>query len=434
MKIRRLLALCALLLAGCAALEPVETEGALTPALDQTPGTEAAGPTAGPGTPETGSPGPGTSGSGPVTLRLWLPPRFSPDPNTEAGALLKARLDEFALLHPGIRITVRIKGEGGPGGMVASLEAVAGAVPESLPDLVLISRLEMERAARAALLTPFTEPLNDDWYDYARSLAGLDQNIYGLPFAGDALVLVYRPDVVPSPPKDWTTTLAASTPLLFSAASPRSYFTLALYQAAGGELQDPAGRPFLDITVLTALLDFYAAAAAAGVFSEETALDAPDETAVYQSFREGRTDMAVIWVSERLNDVSGNIAATLPPTVSAIPYSLATGWMWSLSNPDPERLLLSIELAEFLTAPDFLARWTYTVGVLPPRVSALAGWPDGPEASLGSRLVLSAHRLPPLEVVEAVGPALQAAVEAVLAGELTAAEAAQMAATRVNGP
>jgi ABC-type glycerol-3-phosphate transport system substrate-binding protein len=144
--------------------------------------------------------------------------------------------------------------------------------------------------------------------------------------------------------------------------------------------------------------------------------------------------MAVTWLSDRLTDDSGNIAATTLPTVSAVPYTLVTGWMWALSNPDPERARLSSELAVFLTAPDFLSAWTFAAGVLPPRAAALAGWPEGPEAALASRLVLSAHLLPPLAVVEETGPALQAAVEAVLLGELTPTEAAAAAALRVNGP
>jgi ABC-type glycerol-3-phosphate transport system substrate-binding protein len=433
MRFRRLLALLALFLAGCTVLNPPPTEGVFTPSPEALPGTEPTVATSGPGTPDRAPTETGPAGTGLVTLRLWLPPRFSPDPATEAGALLKARLDEFALLHPGIRITVRVKGERGPGGMVASLAAVAGAVPESLPDLVLIPRLEMERAVGAGLLSPFTEPLDVDWYDFARSLAGIDQGIYGLPFAGDALVVVYRPDVILEPPRDWTTTIAGATPLLFSAASPEAYFTFALYQAAGGSLTDADGRPFLDPPVVAALLDFYAQAAAAGIFTE-AALAAADETAVYTSFRDGEAEMAVTWVSNRLNDDSGNIAATALPTVSAVPYTLIKGWMWALSNPDPERARLAAELAAFLTAPEFLSAWTYAAGVLPPRASALAGWPDGAEASLASRIVLSAHLLPPLDAVEEAGPALQQAVEAVLAGELTPGEAAEAAALRVNGP
>jgi ABC-type glycerol-3-phosphate transport system substrate-binding protein len=389
-------------------------------------------PTTEPGTPDPEATSTGTAGTGLVTLRLWMPPQFSPDPNTEAGALLKARLDEFALLHPGIRITVRVKGESGPGGMVASLGAVSGAVPESLPDLVLISRPEMERAAGAGLLIPYAEPPDIDWYDFARSLAGLGQDFYGLPFAGDALVLIYRPDVILAPPKDWTTTVTSPTSLLFSAASLQSYFTFALYEAAGGRLEDENGLPYLDQPVLTALLDFYAQGASEGIIPAG-ALTSQDEAAVYQSFANGEADMAITWVSNRLNDESGNIAASALPTVSSVPYTLLTGWMWALSNPEPERARLASELAVFLTVPEFLADWTYAAGVLPLRASALAGWPEGPEASLASRIVLSAHLLPPLAVVEETGPALQAAVLAVLSGELTASEAAEAAALKVNG-
>jgi ABC-type glycerol-3-phosphate transport system substrate-binding protein len=283
------------------------------------------------------------------------------------------------------------------------------------------------------LLIPFTEPLDLDWYDFARLLAEQDGAVYGLPFAGDALVLVYRPDVVLSPPKDWTTTISSPAPLLFPGASQASYLSLALYEAAGGVLLDPDGRPGLSTPVLSALLDFYAGAVDAGVMTAAS-VEIQNESASYESFRTGEVDLAVTWASNRLNDVSGNIAATALPTVSAVPYTLVTGWMWALSNPDTERARLSAELAAFLTAPEFLAAWTYAAGAIPPRASALAGWPAGVDAALASRLVLAAHPLPPLAVLETTGPALQAAVEAVLLGDLSPAEAAEAAALRVNGP
>jgi ABC-type glycerol-3-phosphate transport system substrate-binding protein len=443
---RRLTALFALLiLAGCSLSGPSPTEEPVTPAPEMPAGSASSEPAGSPGTPgpvPIGADPTATSpaGTGLLTLRLWVPPRFAPDPATEAGALLKARLDEFSLLHPGIRITVRVKGEEGPGGMVASLDAIGGAVPESLPDLVLIPRLEMERAAGAGLLAPFPEPLEVDWYDFARALAvlaGQDGTVYGLPFAGDALVMVYRPGTVLDPPRDWTTTAASPSPLLFAGASPNALFTLAQYRAAGGDLLDPEGRPFLDLPVLTALLEFYAAAGAAGAISPAS-LIAGDEAAVYQAFLDGGADLAVAWVSDPLNDAfgvsAGAIAATALPTVSAVPYTPVTGWMWALSNPDPGRLEIAADLAVFLTAPEFLAAWTFAAGVLPPRAAALANWPEGDEAALASRIVLSAHPLPPLEVVEETGPALQAAVEAVLTGELTPAGAAETAVLRVNGP
>lgn len=371
--------------------------------------------------------------SGPVTLRVWLPPQFSPNPAGEAGQLLGQRLDEFALLHPGIRITVRLKEEQGAGGMVSSLAATADAVPEALPDLVLIPRLELERAVQGRLLQPFDLPLEPEWYDFARSLASVDGTVYGRPFAADALVQLYRPTVILDPPRDWTTTINTGLPLLFAGGSQNALFTLALYEAAGGQLLDAAGQVHVDRTTLAALFKFFADSARAGVFTETIAQIAT-ASEVHDRFDSGETDLAITWVSYELPELDSSTGVTGLPTVTNVPYSLVNGWMWALTNPDPTRMALAEELADFLTTPEFLSAWTEAAGYLPPRSDALSAWPNSPETSLVSRLVLSAHPLPPLRVVEQAGPAIQQLILPVLSGEMTPAEAAAAVVGRVNVP
>lgn len=419
-------------LQACSLLEPAQEP--ITPAVSETPAE--ATPADSAATPADGTPEADetpTGPTGPLTMRIWLPPQFSPNRDNPAGALLAARLEEFALLHPGIRITVRIKAETGPGGLVSSLSATGSAVPDALPDLVLIPRLELDRAVRNRLVLPFTAPLDEDWYEFATSLATINQGVYGLPFATDALVMLYRPAVILDPPKDWTTTLNTTTPLLFAGGSPNALFTFALYSAAGGRLQDDALRPFLDEAALTALLDFFTEANNAGIFAEQTGLIG-DENIVYQSFAAGQTDMAVTWVSNRFQNPDDSVAATGLPTVSSRPYTLVKGWLWAVSNPDPTRQALAEELAVFLTAPEFMASWTATAGYLPPRAAALSLWADSPEAALASRIVLSANPLPPLEVVEKTGPVLQQALADVFSGTILPIDAARTAIGKVNSP
>jgi ABC-type glycerol-3-phosphate transport system substrate-binding protein len=421
--------------ASCTVLESLQpTE---SPVLEnQTPaaGTPAAEtPLPSEGTPSAEATPEETINSGPVTLRIWLPPQFIPDPNSEAGALLDSRLSEFELLHPGIRITVRMKAETGPGGIVSSLSATRNAVPEALPDLVLIPRTEMERAARSQLLLPFIEPLEADWYDFARSLATINQSVYGIPFATDALVLLYRPEVILDPPKDWTTTINSNTPILFAGGAKDALFTFALYSAAGGKLMDENQRPFIDEATLKALLTFYQDAQVAGVLAEQTN-QITNENVVYQSFQNQETDMAVTWVSNSFKNSDEFAAASGLPTVSSKPYTLATGWLWAVSNPDPARQSLATGLANFLTTPEFLSAWTAASGYLPPRAEALNLWADSPEASLASRVVLSANPLPPIDVIEKAGPELQQAILDVLGGDVSPAEAAQKAVGKINSP
>ena len=122
----------------------------------------------------------------------------------------------------------------------------------------------METAALKGLLLPLdnlTTAVDDpDWYAYAASLARLQKNIYGLPFAGDALVQVYHPTMVAKPPATFQAVLEVGQPLVFPAAGDQPYFTLALYSASGGAVTDEQGRPYLSSLELTQVLTFYLSA------------------------------------------------------------------------------------------------------------------------------------------------------------------------------
>ncbi|RPH57050.1 MAG: hypothetical protein EHM81_12165, partial [Chloroflexi bacterium] len=99
--------------------------------------------------------------------------------------------------RPGLQIEVRVKAESGPGNLLNSLSATRAAAPSILPDLVALSRADLEAATANGLLHSLdgltTLPDDPDWYPYARQMAHIQNTTFGLPFAGDALVLVgYR--------------------------------------------------------------------------------------------------------------------------------------------------------------------------------------------------------------------------------------------------
>jgi ABC-type glycerol-3-phosphate transport system substrate-binding protein len=104
--------------------------------------------------------------------------------------------------------------------------------------------------------------------------------------------------------------------------------------------------------------------------------------------------MVITWASRYLNNLIADTAAAPIPTISGERFTLATGWVWSLANSNPERQALAVELAEFLTESRFLARWTAAAGFLPTRPSALAAWQDPPLRSLVKEIVLSAQLYP----------------------------------------
>jgi len=87
-------------------------------------------------------------------LRVWLPPRFDPNADTESAKLLKHRLADFEAAHPRLKIEVRIKAEEGETSLLNSLSITSAAAPTALPDLVALSRPDLEAAVLKGLVHP----------------------------------------------------------------------------------------------------------------------------------------------------------------------------------------------------------------------------------------------------------------------------------------
>lgn len=354
--------------------------------------------------------------TGPVTLRVWLPPEFDPAAETLAGALLQERLSEFAARRPRVRLDIRVKNLADPGGILEALSSTSAAAPLALPDLVALPRPLLEAAALKGLLYPFdglTVTLDDaDWYDYARRLARLQNSSFGIPFAGDALVLVYRPGVIEEPPRNWTHVLETIGPLVIPAADPQALYTLNLYQAAGGPVQDEQGLPMLEASTLTRVLSlFQEAAVTESLPLWVTQLESDEQ--VWEAYLDNRGPMMITWASRYLQGKPEDSAMTSLPATGEAPFTLATGWVWSLGSPEIVKQELAVQLAEFLTEPVFLAEWTAAAGYLPPRASALDRWPAGETRSLASHIVLSMHPKPSSDVLSSLSPPLkQVTIEA----------------------
>ena len=416
------------------------------PALQKTPAVQSTEtPASNPSFPQT-SPTPegpvAATDSSPdhVTLRIWLPVQFDPSAGTPAGDLLFSRLNEFMNQNPGVKIEVRLKALEGTGGLLESLAAANAAAPLALPDLIALPRPMLESAALKGLLHPYEgmgELLDDEgWYDYARQLAYLQKSVFGLPFAGDALVLVYRPVAIDVPPRDWESVLGFGSPLAFSAADPQAIFTINQYQAAGGAIRDEQGRPVLDEITLTEVLTFYQQASLAGVMPVWlTQLEAEEQ--VWQAFAEEQAPMAVVWASNYFNQ-SSSLAfdTTIAPqiTTDGSVYTLATGWVWALASPDPVRQSLASLLAQFLVDKQFLGEWNGAAGYFPPHADSLAAWGNEEMRPLVGRISATAQLIPSEDLLSSLGPTLEEMVVLVLKQQADPLMAAKSAAERINQP
>lgn len=373
----------------------------------------------------------------PLILRLWLPPEMDPSSGTQAGELLRARFEEFLVRHPEASIQFRIKAPTGPGGVLESLDATRIVAPNALPDLVALQRSNLEAGVGMALLYPLSEfeaIQNDtDWYEFAQNLARVNNTPYGISFANDALAMLYRPEVIGDPPKDWSTTQQLSTALFFPAGSPQSLFTLALYQAAGGNIEIQQGGLTINTATLAAVFKFFDDARSNGIMSESLA-EFNSEDEAFEAYKDHQSELVITWVSNYLSEPMDDTAVAGLPTPGGVPFTYAIGWSWALSKPDSNHQELSAELASFLTESEFLSKWTFAAGYLPPRPSALALWPESSQSSLASRIVLSSKIIPRSDVVDKIGPALRISTIDILRGEVGTVEAAESVAERLGSP
>jgi ABC-type glycerol-3-phosphate transport system substrate-binding protein len=344
-------------------------------------------------------------------LRVWLPPEFDPAAQTDGAKLLAQGLAEFEEGHPGLKIEVRIKKVEGENEIVNVLSLTSTAAPNSLPDLIALSRPDLEAAAIQGLLHPIdglSASLDDpNWYGYAQELGRIQNTGYGLPFAGNALVLVYYPEL--GTIVNWDDVFKSRSRLVFPAGNPQGLVGLSLYASAGGEILDAQGLPTLEVEALTRALTLVKEGIAKNVFPPSLA-NVSTEAQALQIYRTGNADKGIIWILDYESASDGEI--TPLPGLDEASFAYATGWLWALAGSNPENQQLAVELAEHLVADEFIGEWTHTTGYLPTRPSTV----EEGDRTLAA-IVDSAHPVPSNDVVAVLGPLMQEALTRVLNGE-----------------
>jgi ABC-type glycerol-3-phosphate transport system substrate-binding protein len=376
--------------------------------------------------------------SGPQTYFIWVPPQFDPQLDTAASRQLQARLNQFMDENSQVIIEVRVKAATGPGSLLDSLTlANAAANPESLPVLVALPRSDMEVAALKGLIFPMDDLTSvidqNDWFEYARQLAILQGATYGIPFAGDAMLLLYRPARVGAAPTTWEDILSRGQPLSFPAADPQSLLTLLLYQSSGGSIVDLQGRPTLSAETLSRVLELYADGALQGTFPSMIS-NIQSDTQAWQLYQDKTANMVITWSSRYLSELPVDTAAVPITSLANQEYTLATGWMWALSDPLPERRAVSVKLAEYLSESEYLTQWAPASGYLPVRPSGLNAISNQSLRGLLGRVIQSSSIRPTNDLITGVGPLLQESTLAMIERLSEPVQAANTAAERLNSP
>ncbi|RPJ28048.1 MAG: extracellular solute-binding protein [Chloroflexi bacterium] len=345
-------------------------------------------------------------------LRIWLPPQFDPAAQNVPATLLKQRFADFEAQHPGLKIEVRIKGSEGESNIVNVLSLTGVAASSTLPDLIILSRSDLEAAAMKGLLHPIdglsTSLEDPNWYGYAQELGRIQNTGYGLPFAGNALALVYYPEL--GTIVNWRDVLTSRGQLVFPAGNLQGLVGLSIYASAGGEILDAQGLPTLEVEALTRALALVEEGVSKNIFPPSLA-NVSTEAQVLQIYRTGSANKGILWILDYRPSSDGEITP-LPGLLDEAPFSYATGWLWALAGSNPANQQLAVELAEFLVEDEFVGEWTRAGGYLPTRPSIVE---EGDRTT--AAIIESAHPIPSNEVLAVLGPLMQEALTRVLNGE-----------------
>lgn len=375
---------------------------------------------------------------GVTTITLWVPPQFNPESENLAGSLLQARLEAFMEANSGVLIVTRVKASSGAGGLLESLTASVAAAPGSVPSIVALGRSDLEQAAIKGLILPLDAISSlaegSDWYDYARQVGRVQNSTFGLPFAGDALVLVHRPaESGQGSLLSWEEIFNRNLLVISALDDAQAMFTLAQYRSLGGETQDQEGRPFLNQDVLTQVLNNYRQGIGRGSFPTWLTQIQTNGQA-WQSFLEGQGSAVIAYSSYFLADLPPDAAVATLPGLDGKPSTLATGWSWALADTNPLTRETSVKLMEYLSDSIFLAEWTAAVGYLPTRPSVLDGWSNQTLTPVLEQVVMSAEVRPANEVLTGLGPVLREAVLSVFNGLAAPEQAAETAVAKLGVP
>jgi len=237
-------------------------------------------------------------------LILWVPAFMDPSDDSSSARIFRQHLEKFEAGHEGVVIDVRVKSQEGPASLMASLTSTSAAAPLSMPSLIMLSRTDLETAAKKGLILPvadYSVVINElDWFQYARSMAIIGDSAYGLPFAGDALVMLSRTTAYENGlPKSWAEQNKTVKPVYFEANDPDANLLLAYYLSLGGSLYDANESLMLEADVLEEVLQVFQDGLAAKTFSAE--YFNLDNSSLMDAYTSGTADSVITWSSNYLN-------------------------------------------------------------------------------------------------------------------------------------
>ncbi len=413
-----------ILAAGCASV-PVNTT---PPAATVQPTPPSLSTPAPPAAPTSTSP---ASASSILTLTVWAPEALSPEA-ARGGQVLQRQLEEFSRSEPGIRVSYVLKNPYDQGGLVDFLLQVQALVPSRLPDVIVIDSTQVDAVARAKLLQPLDHDLPagamSDLFSPAQKLARVDGRWLALPVTVDVQHLAFSKETVPKPPATWENMLTSGGLFAFPADGDDAF--LFQYLENGGRFTTGRQPGQLDASVILGVLAHFEQERAAKLVPDST-LGIKTTHEAWPLFANGQVALAQVEASdfwagmERLP----NAGYAALPTQDGRETSLVATWDLAIVTSDPVRHAAAAQLLNWLNEPSRLSEWAVAARVIPARRSAFVTAVTPTDyADFLRRLIEAGIVAPSLAERAPFSAGWRTALQAVLRGQSTPAEAAPKAA------
>ncbi len=369
----------------------------------------------------------------PEKLILWLPPELDPNAETESGAILKARLNEFASENR-IEIEVRIKAISGSGGLLDALRTTHAAAPASSPDVVALSRDHLLRAVQDGVVFTqegLTTMMSDlDWYNFGRDAATIQGEVMAVPFKGVPMGLAYQSFSQLIPSNEWVDTSSNYGKFGFAADDPRGTFLLLLYLSLGGQVQNEQSETILQEEPLTEALQTLKDGLNTLHFSE-LAVAMQNSEQVWDAFSIQSFSTAFLPVNIVLQGRETTPDAP-DPAFTSPEITLTDASVWALGSQEPQRQELALALISHLSETQFLAEWSEALKEIPARLSALGAWEEISLKPALEKMASGAILYPPDAVMDKLGPILRNATLLILRDNADVVETARQAVESVK--
>lgn len=349
----------------------------------------------------------------PNQIILWLPPEFDPENGTEAGNLLKEQLEKFTADQPDLTLDIRIKAPTGAGGMLDTLSTASLAAPGVVPGILIMPKTEFEQAARAGLLMPIDTEIDSaaqsQTFPFANEMTFVKGTRYGLPFAGDALCMAYKPLEVAYPPTRWQELVNVNIKVFaFPASDSQGLLQTLLYMSLGGVFGGDETTVALNEPALQESLQLLSEGATGNAFPTWlTDYSTYDQS--WEALLNSNSTYAMVWTSQYLADRPDNVTISPLPAWEDANYTLADGWVLTFPQTSAEQLAHFELLAGYLLESEFQGRWSEAAGLLPATEEALNRWKNQEVSGILLEIGRSAHALPSNLVTSKIAPLFQQA-------------------------